>query len=245
MKQTHYGKKNNGKSPFIIIATHGAGDDKKTGIIAQKLAIKLNAFVIVNNRFFKPTNSRAKTFPKKIEDFNRLRWNYVKNNYAWKRKNPEMKLFYDDIASYSTQARTFSKNNKAFCIHIHGMNSDTIGFDIGAGVKYHKESYNYLESHQDKTAKTCSGRSTISPLKIYTLQKELEKNLQTYFPFTVTIGKIFSGWSKRSAIQFHKHEGRDDNAVQIEINHILRSNEINIRLTVDLLAKIFKKIINI
>jgi len=242
MKQTCYGYKVKGHSPFIIIAPHAAGDDRKTARIARLLAEKLHGFCVINNRYKKPSNSKAHLFPKRIEDFNKLYWNSKLKSYRWKMKKPQMRKFYRDIEKFSNKARKFSKNEKVMCVYIHGMNSDSVGIDIGAGVKYKKEDYDYIDSSKTKESKTSSGVPTLSPIQIYTLQKELEKKLQKFFPFTVSIGKIFSGWSRQSAIQFHKHEGRDDYAVQFEINHILRNNEINRRQTIKILEETLRKL---
>ncbi|MFH0857716.1 MAG: hypothetical protein V1848_03135 [Candidatus Magasanikbacteria bacterium] len=242
MQKTSYGKKQLGHSEFIIIAPHAAGDDKKTGVLARHLGKKLDAFIIINKRFFKEKNSKAKKFPERIEDFNKLRWNYTTKKYAWRRKKPEMKEFYKDIKEYSKLARQQSKNKRAFCIHLHGTQSESIGIDIGAGTRYLKEKKNYVGSGENGNNLLNSGKTTITPLQLYTLQKELEKELQKTFPLMVTIGKYFPGWSKQSAIQFHKNEGRDDSAIQLEINNVLRSNTINIRYITDLLAKKIKQI---
>jgi len=242
MQKTSYGRKQPGNSEFIIIAPHAAGDDKKTSILARHLGKKLDAFIVINKRFFKETNSKAKKYPERIEDFNKLRWNYTTKKYAWGRKKPEMKEFYKDIKAYSKLARQYGKNNRAFCIHLHGTQSESIGIDIGAGTQYLKEKKNYIGSNENEKNVLNSGKSTITPIQIYTLQKELQKELQKAFPLMVTIGKYFPGWSKQSAIQFHKTEGRDDYAIQLEINNVLRSNTINIRYITDLLAKKIKQI---
>jgi hypothetical protein len=60
---------------------------------------------------------------------------------------------------------------------------------------------------------------------------------------SVSVGEKYSGWSRRSAIQFHKHAGRNDFALQIEINRKLRGfSHLSdfVDLLADSLSQVFK-----
>ncbi|MFH1286739.1 MAG: hypothetical protein ABII02_03225 [Candidatus Magasanikbacteria bacterium] len=230
-EKTMYGRKIVGKSPFVIIAPHAAGDDLGTGIIAYRLAKKLDAFLVQNNIFKKPSSSRAAKQLEKVEDFNMLSWSYTKKKYLWGRKHKAMKEFFKDIDVFCTEARSMREDSKCVAIHIHGMTSTTIGIDIGVGAKmgmytnmiYGARTYNLFHKN--------NGKITIKISLVKKLRKALEKIVKKVYNLEVTIGQHYSGWSKTSAIQFHKHEGRVDYAIQLELNQKLRQKK-NIDKTV-------------
>lgn len=238
--KTNYGFKKTGSSPFVFIAPHAAGDDSKTGIIANKLAQKMSGFLIVNNKYFKSTNRKALIYPNRVEDFNNLSWGYSYNKYLWKRKHPDMKLFFKDIADYCEQARKYGKSNKAIAVHIHGIDSNNIGIDIGAGIKKHNNGNKVFGSRRHKEIGQNTGKITLKISVVKKIKKELEKKLKKDYNLLVTIGENYSGWSKQSAIQFHKHAGRDDYAVQFEISDILRKNKKNRGYIIELFSQILK-----
>lgn len=238
--KTNYGFKREGKSPFIIVAPHGAGDDLKTGILASKLARKLRGFLVVNNKYIKPDNKRAKEFPGQVEDFNNLLWGYSYNKYLWRRKHSDMKLFFQDIDEFCKKAYQYSKEGKAVVVYIHGVYSDRVGIDIGIGAKRAKDGNKIFGSRRHKKVGQNTGVITLKISKTKKIKKELEKKLKKEYNLLVTIGENYSGWSKTSAIQFHKHEGRDDYALQLEINHLLRQNKEKRDNLVNLLASVLK-----
>lgn len=219
MEVTPYGKKMRGTAPIVIIAPHAAGDDRKTGLIATKLARALGGFLLINSLYKKPTNSKAALFPEYIEDFNRLSWSYKKEKYLWSKKNPNMRQFFKDIREYSEEARVFSHNKKIVAIHIHGMKGHP-GIDIGAGVKYHPRTEEFQTSSHPISA-TNSGNQTLSKNFLLTLCETLGKNFESE-NIPVTIGKYFPGWSKLSAIQYHHYKNPIDEAFHLEIEEGLR-----------------------
>ncbi|MFH1947210.1 MAG: hypothetical protein ABIJ23_03590 [Candidatus Magasanikbacteria bacterium] len=241
MEKTCYGKKVVGNSRFVIIAPHGAGDDLKTGVIASRLAKKLNGFLIVNNKFIKPENKHALEKPDRIEDFNKLRWSYTKSRYLWKRKKSEMKDFFIDINDFCNQARKLEPGNKAVAIYIHGIKSENIGVDIGAGLKKHNRSTNKVfGTKKHKEVKDNTGKVTVKISTLKKIKKQLVEKFQKDFGLNITVGNRYSGWSKQSAIQFHKLEGREDFALQFEISHLFRRDDDKINYIVDLLAETLK-----
>jgi hypothetical protein len=241
--KTNYGFKQEGLSFFVVVAPHAAGDDLKTSAIARKIADELKAFLVVNKKFKKPENKKIKD-DYFVEDFNNLRWGAKSQKYFWARKKKEMKEFYKDIDEYSNKARILSPFKKTVVIYIHGMKSDEIAIDIGVGARKHFCANSILN------AKTCkilfnTGEITLKISILKKLKLNLIENLLINFPEIITknkitIGEIHSGWSKQSAIQFHRHGKRKDYAVQLELNQYLRKKE-NISKTVKLISNSFKK----
>ncbi len=241
MEATGYGKKSTGQSRFVIIAPHGAGDDLKTGVIASRLAKKLNGFLIINNKFVKPGNKNADKNPQTVEDFNKLRWSYTKSKYLWKRKKPEMNDFFKDIKYFCEQAKNFSEGKKTLAIYIHGIHSEDIAIDIGAGVKKHNDSINKVfGTKKHKEVKDNTGKVTVKISTLKKIKKQLSDKIKKDFGLDITVGNRYSGWSKQSAIQFHKLEGHDDYALQFEISHLFRQDNDKINYIVGLLADTLK-----
>jgi len=243
MAATKYGEKSAGKSEFVVVASHAAGDDMKTAIVARKLAEKLKASLIINKKYFKPSNSRADKIPERVEDFNDLTWSTKRGKYVWRRKQPDMKLFYNDLDTLCEKARKYSPKNKATAIHIHGIYSKDVGIDIGVGVKKFNHGNKVFGSIFHKESGGNTGAITLKISLAKKIKKELNKNLKKDHDLTATLGESYSGWSRQSAIQFHKHSGRDDYAIQFEINHTLRSNKESRNYTVNLLAETLTKIL--
>lgn len=241
MEQTCYGKKREGNSCFVIIAPHGAGDDLKTGVIASRLAKKINGFLVINNKFIKPENKRSENNPDMVEDFNKLRWSYTRNRYLWRKKKSEMKKFFQDIDNFCQQAQKFGTKQKAVAIHIHGIHSEDIAIDIGAGLKRHNHSLNKVFGTKKHNGVKCNtGKVTLKIGILKKIKKQLTEKVQKDFGLGTSIGDQYSGWSKRSAIQFHKLEGRDDYAIQFEISHLFRQDDDKINYIVNLLAETLK-----
>jgi len=239
--KTSYGIKRPGTSPFVIIAPHGAGDDLKSGIIVKKIAKQLDAFFIINYNYKKPSNSDKKG---RIEDFNKLCWSEKHNKYLWRwsKKKKAMREFFKDIADFCDQAKKRHRHRKAIAIYIHGLKDrgEKIGIDIGAGLKSIKDRNRFLFSF--KHSSDNSGMATVKIGQLKKLKHTIEQRLKKDHKLLVNVGHIHTGWSKSSAIQFHKHEGRNDYAIQLEINELLRNNQKNTNYTADLIASALKKV---
>lgn len=237
--ETVYGYKKLGTSHFVIVAPHGAGDDLGSPIIASRLAFKLKASLVVNTKFKKPANKKAVN-PNFVEDFNKLFWSNKIKGYKWLDRKPAMKQFYTDISDYCTQA-TKKTNDKPTVVYIHSFRSNTIGIDIGIGAKKDKKTAKLEGTKKHPEKKLNQGEVS---LKISTAKKirlDLEKNLNTCYNLQSTIGHGYAGWSRQSAIQYHRHPPQDEYAIQFEINQVLRSDLKNIKYTVNLLSEILKK----
>ncbi|OGY41156.1 MAG: hypothetical protein A2Y67_00990 [Candidatus Buchananbacteria bacterium RBG_13_39_9] len=239
-KRTKYGFKKKGQSPFVIIAPHAAGDDLKTGLIARRLAKKLNAFLVINNKFFKSTNSKAKTKPEFVQDFNKLGWGYKNRKYFWWNKKRPMRAFYSRIAKYCDLAKSYSREKKAVAIYLHGTKENEIGIDIGVGIKTKKFNDKFIKSSESNYF--CSGVPTIEIDQAKELKKLLQSELLKKYGLKVGIGCHFPAWSKRIAVQFHKNCGRDDYAIQLEINKTLRQNKKDRLYLAYLLSEVLKQI---
>ncbi len=86
------------------------------------------------------------------------------------------------------------------------------------------------------------GNRTLPISQIKKLRLSLLEQIRSTYPnLKVTIGKYHPGWSKRSAIQYHVHAGRHDNAVQLEISHLLRDTEQNINNIVNIISQSLKQ----
>ena len=218
--ETNYGLKREGKSFFLIIAPHAAGDDLKTALISAQLAKSLNGFLLINNKYFKKNNHRSIDQPDLIADFNKLTWSYRQYKYLWQRKTPALKTFFADIGLYCKQARTYHPEQKAVAIYIHGMKDKKTGIDIGVGLKTIRGNNKFINSA--KAQNKNSGLITIKISQLKKIKSILQKALEKDYQLKVSVGKKHIGWSKQSAIQWHKHEGRDDYALQLEINSSLR-----------------------
>lgn len=241
---TDYGRRKRGHSPFVIIAPHAAGDDLKTGRLARQLARKLNGFIIINNQYFKKSNSRAAQFPERIEDFNKLSWSHTKSRYLWKKKKSEMKVFFKHVAEFCDQAQAFSAEKRAVAIYLHGMNHETVGVDLGVGLRERKKKNRFVGSFQSYQyyGYKCSGVPTLKIKQIKEIRKRLQEKLSVDYNMNASVG-VYPAWSKRIAIQFHKHCGRNDYALQLEIHRKFRLGKIGRRylsaLSADTLMTIF------
>ena len=136
MARTNYGIKEKGKSRFIIVAPHAAGDDLRTGKVTQNIAGQLKASLVINKKYVKRTNSKAGIKP--VRDFNRLP--LIKGVYKWGKKqgSRHMKEFYSDIMDFVKSIH--QRKEKPVIVFIHGMRNgkDKIKIDIGFGVKEYK-----------------------------------------------------------------------------------------------------------
>lgn len=239
-KRTKYGFKKKGESQFVVIAPHAAGDDLKTGLLARRLAKKLNAFLVVNNKFFKPTNSRAMLKPDQVQDFNKLGWGYKSQKYFWWNKKKPMRAFYSRISKYCNQAKQFSREKKAVAIYLHGTKEDHIGIDIGAGLRGLKFKNRFIGSSHSHYH--CTGVPTLKINQIKMMKAKLEPLLEQKYGLKVGVGHHFPAWSKRIGIQFHKNCGRDDYAMQLEISKFLRQHKKDRLFLTNLLSKVLKQI---
>lgn len=230
---TNYGKKRLRTSRFVVVAPHGAGDDLKTGILAVRLARALNGSYVINNKYKKPENKNNKN-PDYVEDFNRLRWAFIKKRFLWAKKKPAMKEFYFDIAQICDKIKE-RIDKKAVVLYIHGMQNEQVGIDIGTGVRF--QGKRLFGSGYHINTGFNSGEPTLKISKTKKIISLLKNEFLKKYNLKITTGEAYSGWSKWSGIQFHKHQGRNDYAIQIEVNEFLRSNDEKINYTVNLLTK--------
>ena len=237
-KYTSYGKKRTRAGRFVIVVPHGAGDDLKSGVIGVRLAKALKGSYIINNQYKKLKNRQIKN-PDLVEDFNHLKWSFVKKRFLWKSKKPAMKEFYLDIAQICDRIKE-NTGEKAVVVYIHSMQNDKVGLDLGTGLRP-QGSRLFGSGYHIKTGFN-TGEVTTKINQAKKLLREFKRELKRDFNLGVTAGESFSGWSKWSGIQFHKHQGRNDYAVQIEVNEFLRSNETMINYTVELIARSLERV---
>ncbi len=239
-EKTAYGYKIKGEIPVVFVAPHAGGDDLFTGSLVKKITQKMKAYGVVNNTFFKPRNKRAEFYPERVEDFNRLSWGKSYGRYLWKKKKPAMKLFFDDIVNFSEEIKKKFPEKKPLIIYIHGMVSDKYLFDLGVGLRAKGD-------HQNKFRGTAflnfssSGVPTL-PLSFLKKIKNLFIEEIADFGQSKVIGVgVFPAWSRRVAIQFHKNGGRDDWALQLEVNQDLRITEAGRARAVEIVNNVLQK----
>jgi len=236
MVRTEYGFHQEGSSHFVIVAPHAAGDDLRTKEVTQHLARKLNASVVVNERFIKPRNSAAAQRPEDVEDFNKLSW--ANERYNWSGKKPEMKSFYDHVQEMARRARGRG-GGRAIVIYVHGMqdNEAKVGIDIGAGAKYHGiVIHGAVGSNPHPDAGTNTGVVRANRTDIEKIKAKLDEGLRPH-ELTADVGRFQPAWSRQNGVQFHA--GTPDHSIQLEIASHLRK-EGNVEATAGIIANALK-----
>lgn len=229
---TPYGVKRMGHTRFVFVATHGAGDDRHTNRLVRLLSREMDAYGVINKFFTKKTHSKAHINPDNVEDFNRLSWSHRYKRYIWTRRKPELKIFYKDVADICDGIE--ARGEKAVVIHIHGMDHDTLGIDLGAGVRFNDRKKKFLTN---TPGHIYTGKLTMPRKDLLEFKNLLDKELKQEFNLEVGIGEVYPAYSKRMGIQFHKHRGRDDIAVQVEINKKIKDTPELRKKIVKILSK--------
>ena len=235
---TNYGYKRPGTSRFIVVAPHAAGDDLKSAFIARRLARRLKAACVVNDKYFKPTNSRASREPEFVEDFNRLSRGRKSQYYLWRRKKPAMKEFFDDVRQYCREVKSLTPGKKAVVIYIHGMPDNGVDIDLGVGLHAKKNKGRFLGSQ--KSDYDCTGVLTIRFKQLKDLRRLLLDGLPE--DIALGIGQRHRAWSRLTAVQFHKHAPRNDFAMQIEFSRRLRFDKAKRKCIIKLLSASLKNV---
>ena len=236
---TNYGYKRPAASGrFIVVAPHAGGDDLKSAFIARRLARRLKAACVINDKYFKPTNSRAAHEPELVEDFNRLSRGRKSHHYLWRRKKPAMKEFFDDVRQYCREVRSLTPGKKPVAIYVHGMPDNGVDIDLGVGLHAKKNKGRFVGSR--KSDYYCTGVLTVRFKQL----KELRRLLLAKLPADVVlgIGQRHRAWSRLTAVQFHKHAPRNDFAMQIEFSRRLRFDKIKRKCIIKLLAASLKNV---
>ena len=242
MSRTNYGQKKKGSSEFVVVAPHAAGDDIRTKEIAEEISRHLNASFVVNDKYIKPTNSRASSNPDTVEDFNKLSWSNSNQRYLWQRKHPHMKEFYDHIKEFAEGARQYG-DGRAIVVYIHGIadNPEQIGIDIGFGARYHNGRLKGTQGRRDKHPD--SGRNTgivrAKRAHMEQLKDTLEEKLSGDHELQAGIGEHYAAWSRQDGIQYHA--GSNDHSFQLEISSLLRK-QTNVKYTAKLIADALKEV---
>ncbi|MBI2445834.1 hypothetical protein HYV43_05585 [Candidatus Micrarchaeota archaeon] len=236
MARTLYGFRQEGRTHFVIVAPHAAGDDLRTKEVAQHLARQLGASLVVNEKFIKPSNSAASRRPQDVEDFNQLPW--TERGYGWARKKAPMKQFYDHVKALAATARSRG-GGRAVIIYIHGMedNSQQVGIDIGAGAKYHRGAIRGAGgSRPHPEAGSNTGVVRAKRADIDTLKSKLDENLQEH-GLRADVGRFQPAWSRQNGVQFHA--GTPDHSIQLELSTFLRKHS-NVEATASIIANALK-----
>lgn len=238
---TNYGTRKKRNSKFIVVAPHAAGDDLRTKELAEQIAEQLNASLVVNEKYLKPSNSRAGTHPH-VEDFNKLSWSSQRQEYSWTSKHPHMKEFYDHIREFAEVARQHG-DGRAIIVYIHGMsdNNQNIGVDIGFGAKYHQGRLKGTHGTRDKHPESGSNAGVIRAKRedVEELKGTLEQRLSQDHHLRVGIGDRYAAWSRQDGIQYHA--GSPDHSFQLEISSLLRQPR-NIGYISKLIANALKEV---
>lgn len=211
MIQTWYWHKINWKSKYIFVAPHWAWDDINTDKLCELLAINLDWYAIINNKFFKFNNKHNKD--KNLEeDFNRLPYNWDLWAYQWQSKKPEMKDFWSQIDTYSEEIRK-NLSTSPIIVHIHWMKTNWISqIDIWTWEFYFK--YNENSKIKKILWNTRLSQELAKKLQI-NLDKKLWNNQNS------TINQLFTWAFKSFGIQYWKTY---DITFQLEIAYDLRKD---------------------
>ncbi len=204
-----------GSSPIVIVAPHAVeDDDENTKVIAEEMAKNLNAFLLINDKFHKPTDNKDDS----TEDFNHLPPS-KDGKYEWDKRVPEMKAFYDKLESLAKKASSLSKDNNKRCLvlFIHGLSHDKYDIDLGAGAKSAPNMV--INAEQHVKAKDNSGSIT-APIKFVENFKEILKKEG----LKVGTGDVFSAWDEQNGTQYLRNIGMDCYSIQLEINTNLRDD---------------------
>lgn len=242
-EKINYGIKKKGETGFIVVAPHAAGDDTRTGELSEKIAKQLKAFLVVNRKYVKPTNSKARIKP--VRDFNRLP---LKNGaYRWgeKQGSRHMKEFYDDISEFMRIIINKPKYNKAIIVFIHGMKDgkDKIDIDIGCGARYYKGRLEGTRKHPKARSNTGVFRANRKCMENF--KKALSK-----FGSKIGIGEAgridkygkkiqFAAWSKINGIQYFA--GTRSHSFQLEIAFKFRKRN-KLEYTSKIISKALKSV---
>ena len=222
--ETSYWYKVKNDSRFIIIATHAAGDDMNTWELWEIISHNLWASLVVNNKFIKRTNSRAKNFPEIVENFNNLPWNPQKMVYEWNNRKPEMKDFFSDID------QLLENIEKPIYIHIHWMkNWNSSEIDV----------WNW--SFFDFSIKNNSKISKI--LWQERLPKKAAMKIVNLFQdnwIKATCNKMFAWCFKISAMQYFNKQSY---SLQMEFSYSLRKNYEEISRTAEITSIALKSLL--
>lgn len=232
-----YGFKKEGKSRFVIVVPHATGDDKRSGKLASLIADKLSAFLIINTKYIKPDNSKAKANLNLVRDFNIIPKATSLSNKKSK-KELHHKEFYDDIQTFVKSAQNYNSKGKAVIVYIHGMvdNPRRIEIDIGCGLKEHNGIL--LGTNKHPHAGSNSGEIRAGQRDMEKLRTLFEEQL-LHLKLNAGIGIFNAAWSRKNGIQFHA--GTKDSSFQLEISCNLRKPD-NLNSTSDIIVNSIKEV---
>lgn len=218
-----YGVSRTGSSPFVLVAPHAnETDDEGTMAIALEMADKLNAFCVVNSKFYKPEDMEGTMH----HDFNE-----VPKDDKWGRA--EQKQFYDKVETFTKRAGALQhgNNKRALVLFLHALGDDAVDVDLGAGMK---DTANMIvNAEQHEKAKNNSGEIT-APVNFVEKLRDIFKGAG----LKVGTGKVFSAWSEKNGTQYLRTKGIDCYSIQLELGKSMRKDPIK---TADILSKCIKK----
>lgn len=232
---TEYGCIKYGSTPFVILAPHGAGDDYNTDALAEELHKLLDASVFINTEYVKPTNQKG---VKPVADFNHFRWYYDKKVYIMSGKHPAMRAFYRD--AYRHIRKLHRAEIRPVVIHLHAFKHKDIAVDIGAGFTSENCAPQDLRETNKGEWFENTGVITCKPQDIYAFQRHLSSVLKSKkLASHVTIGCVYPGISRQTAVQYHYHRHPYACIFQLELSQSLRKKD-TVHTTATALAQALK-----
>jgi hypothetical protein len=222
MKLREVSVRDSGTCNVLVVAPHGfPGNDDNTEILAYRLAQKLEAYAVVNNRKYKRPGERwANDEPGFVADLNSPE-DVQKSAPDFFEK---LMVKVDDLCK---------KYKKAIVVFIHGMGDDKAGqksratkCDIGVG---------YSGSEHDP-AKAFASKDFV---------KDLRAGLKANGMWPAPVGRWFTG-SGTMAAYFRGRKGYENvEAVQLEFRYEgLRESSTSIEAAADTLCKTFASLEN-
>ncbi len=253
MATTSYGIKQKGESRFIIVAPHAAGDDFKTREIAEIIGNQLKASFVVNKNYIKRSNSRAKSKPNMVRDFNKLSFKNGRYFFGKKKASQDAKNFYNDIMHFIKAIH--QKKEKPVIVFIHGMRNgkDRINIDIGFGAKKYKgkllgtkgtKKYPRHPEADSNTGLIRANRKLMITLGYYLSKQGWEIGFGEAERFDKKGRKLqFAAWSRTNGIQYFAKKliKIPTYSFQLEIDRGLR-NKSKLKNISEIIAKVLKEI---
>ncbi|EKE28956.1 MAG: hypothetical protein ACD_2C00261G0003 [uncultured bacterium (gcode 4)] len=232
--ETNYWTKITWSSKYVIVATHWAWDDINTDILALMLSEKLSASAVINKTYFKHSNSRAKTYPDFVEDFNRLPFIAWSHEYDWSKKKSPMKDFYDDLEFLASWAKKLSDNGKAVIIHLHWMRDNRSEWiDIWIWMNF-----KWREISLGSKLNLIIWKQTLGYDVALKMRDEFDLCLKSFWLIS-NIWENFSAQYKCFWIQYSKVI--DNDIFQLEISRELRRDN-NLRAISEMIGKVISDI---
>ena len=189
----------------------------------------LDASILINDSFIKPSNPLSEKNIDKVWDFNKLPEHLDENSWIAE--------FCRDLLEYTNQIAT-ELGETPTVLYIHGLKDrGDLGIDMGIGVRLRDKQLTNVREYAEiflSSQNTAPGGSVIADIRrSLRLKNYWNSRLKKEKWYSVWIGEIYFAGRPEQLPQIHKNLKRPADSIQIEINRTLREN---IDYTVSLLS---------